>query len=349
MFCVLVSSVNLVLMANIVMLQKQGDELLRPITRPRPLKKMQAHSHYPMKNNISEQTKLSLGSWTSPHLVDCRKVAKTLAKEEETGMFMPIHCPSAICQHSQFLMNIHNPLKDSVSYTIYKEGCFECDHITKLLNALSKYPDSYLLDIGGNIGMWSLAAAAANHDTFTIEPFVLNYQRICKSVDKNAFHDRIHLLNIAATSQNTTFRIDVPNKNKGGGRVAAVTNTDDIDDEYIVKGVPIDDLNLPTDHPIVMKLDVEGHEFQALMGGLKFLQNADIRYAMTELRPTFQKDGQTFSSWKKIVGILASKGLQPYRIDYGNETKLNVKKLNEWRHVKHPSVRYFDVVWRRDD
>ena len=69
---------------------------------------------------------------------------------------------------------------------------------------------------------------------------------------------------------------------------------------------------------------------------------------MTELRLTFQRNGETYSSWKKTFGILTSKGLQPYRIDYGDETRLDVKRMPEWRHVKDPSVRYFNV-WRKDD
>lgn len=51
------------------------------------------------------------------------------------------------------------------------------------------------------------------------------------------FYDLIHLMNVAATSQNTTFRIDVPKKKKGGERVAAVDESTDsirMDDEFIV-------------------------------------------------------------------------------------------------------------------
>mmetsp|Transcript_27566 Transcript_27566/g.66338 ORF Transcript_27566/g.66338 Transcript_27566/m.66338 type:complete len:98 (-) Transcript_27566:129-422(-) len=97
-----------------------------------------------------------------------------------------------------------------------------------------------------------------------------------------------------------------------------------------------------------MKLDVEGHEFRALLGAREFLGRANIVYAMTELRPTFQADDETYRSWKEMFGILADKGLRPYRVDYDDETRLDVGKLHEWRHVKHPSVRYFDVIWRKE-
>ena len=36
-----------------------------------------------------------------------------------------------------------------------------------MLSALHVHPNSYFLDVLGNIGMWTLAAAAANHQSIT--------------------------------------------------------------------------------------------------------------------------------------------------------------------------------------
>lgn len=230
--------------------------------------------------------------------------------------------------------------------------------------------------------MWSLVVASTHRETYTIEPYVDNYSRICKSVDKNSYWDLVHLYGVAATDGEGDLRIEMAKRNYGGGRVMAALLSDaeeeeeDVDameeaeDEvegeeggsitttpkekgyHNIKGVPIDSLGLPTDddphRPVLLKLDVEGHELRALLGGMQFLQRANIVYAMTELRPTFHTDEDTFASWKKIMGILVSKGLVPYRVDYEEETKLDVIRLHEWRHVKHPQVRYFDVVWRKD-
>ena len=108
----------------------------------------------PMKNSIE--------AWRSPHLVDCKEMEAALTNEPETGVF------KQTLTEPSFLMNIHNPSNDGVSKIIFDEGCWECSHLKEMLKALSKYDDSYFLDIGGNIGMWSLTAAAANHQTFDI-------------------------------------------------------------------------------------------------------------------------------------------------------------------------------------
>jgi FkbM family methyltransferase len=272
----------------------------------------------------------------SPHLLDCNTIS--MDDPSDNGMFVTTKT------NPPFLMNIHNPKEDEVSNHVYDNGCWECSHIQGMLGALDKYSNSYFLDIGGNIGMWTLSAAAAKKQTFTIEPSPENFKRICKTVNKNAFHDRIHLMTIAATTKPETFRLNVPRGNKGGTSVTPVSEQDDLakDDVNVIKGFRIDSLNLPTDRPVVMKVDVEGHELQALLGAMSFLQSANIVYAMMELRPNLHMDG----GWKNIFDVLVSKGLEPSRLDNEGETKLDVNDLSQWKNQKHPKVRYYDVIWR---
>ncbi|KAL7535485.1 hypothetical protein ACHAWF_005180 [Thalassiosira exigua] len=293
--CAAVLSMNVFLMASIVALEnpRRGPgpgAMPGQSSRPARLRaEKDPREKSPEGTNPSSARLLPTSpSWTSPHLVDCRGAAARDATagggpDEDGGMYMPVRCPSRECRRTHFLMNIHSPVKDDVSRAIYKEGCFECDHLTRLLEVLARRPDAYLLDVGGNLGMWTLAAAAAGHRAIALEPFEANYRRLCRSVDRNAFHDRVSVLGVAATSGEATFRIDVPNRNKGGGRLEAVTlDAAGPGDEPTVTGIAIDSLHLPTDRLVVLKLDVEGHEIEALAGALEFLSGAEIIYAMTE-------------------------------------------------------------------
>lgn len=288
---------------------------------------------------VDENTKDIKSSWTSPHSVDCKQLLSELKEpNNDDGIFKYTNTSTP------FHMNIYNPSKDGVSKVIYETGCWECDHLKDMLAALSQYDKSYFLDIGGNIGMWSLTAAAAGYETYTIEALPANCKRFCKSVDRNDFYSTTNLMNIAATSEPETFKLSVPKGNIGGTRVIAV-DSNNTDGEEVVKGVPIDTLNLPMNRQVVMKLDVEGHELQALLGAMSYLKNTNIVYAMMELRPNLHQNNQ----WEEIFSILTSKGLKPYRLDYGEETLLDVNRLHEWKHFKHPIVRYYDVAWRLDN
>ena len=299
------------------------------------------------KNAIQTST----SAWTSSHRIDCQKMVKDLENEIDSGMFTEVNITTP-----PFLMNIHDPTKDQVSNEIYTKGCWECSHLKGMLKALSQYPNSYFLDIGGNIGMWTITAAMANHLTFTIEALSDNIERICKSIERNSLYNRTNLMHIAATSEPQTFRFNVPSGNIGGTSIIATTSTEnnitsppeketDHDDIKVVNGVTINSLNLPIDKPVVIKIDVEGHELQALLGAIDFLRDATIVYVMSELRSNLRSDAR----WNEIFDIFTTKGLKPYRINYEDETLLNVNDLTQWKHFKHPHVLYFDVAWRLDD
>ena len=202
--------------------------------------------------------------------------------------------------------------------------------------------------------MWTLEAAAANHQTLTLEPSRDNYERICETVNRNQFHDRIHLMTIAATSVPATFTLNVPRGNKGGTSVVAVeksttgTDTDSNGGIITIQGFPIDSLHLPLDRPVVMKVDVEGHELEALMGALEFLKSANMVHVAMELRPMTACSSEDQQKWKRVFDVLTSNdGLAPYRVDGNYDLfPLDPNDLSQWRHKKHPKVRYYDVVWK---
>jgi len=67
-------------------------------------------------------------------------------------------------------MSVHDPEKEVISMEIKKHGCFECNILRPLILALKNSKNASLIDIGGNIGMYSLHAASHGRNAIAFEP-----------------------------------------------------------------------------------------------------------------------------------------------------------------------------------
>jgi FkbM family methyltransferase len=249
-----------------------------------------------------------------------------------------------------FRMNVHPKGYDVLSDIIRSDPrhCWECEDLAMFEAALAKHTDPYFLDIGGNIGMYSLSMASAGYQTFTLEPFPANYHRICRTVLRNdGFQERVNLLNIAASDHHSTLEFRVASNNNMGS-VTAVGSSDGKSKEATIqaKAIPIDSLDvLPRDRPVAIKMDVEGAECLALTGATDFFANAQIVIVLIELRSLKWKSCKAASS---IVQSLSAQGLTPYQPGpNGTLVPMDPAAWRHWRHWKHPIVRYFDVIWKK--
>jgi FkbM family methyltransferase len=116
-------------------------------------------------------------------------------------------------------------------------------------------PGSMVLDVGANIGVYTLLAAKRGATVFAIEADPRNAAMLRHHVQLNAMAERVTIFEMAAS--------------EAAGTVDLVRNPANCGGSYVVPGtaVPsrtIDSLNLP---PIdVCKIDIEGHEEAALRG-----------------------------------------------------------------------------------
>ena len=183
--------------------------------------------------------------------------------------------------------------------------CFECDQVERMLKMLKKarseptssrpdgtgcrfaaatsYRAPLLVDVGGNIGMYSLAAAASCFEAVTFEPVPINAHKIITSARRNGFAGRLHVYTVGASDSFGAFDMGESTTNQGEAtHTAAKTSKSSLLGTGVAR-IPVgklDDMmpldSWPRTRPVYVKIDVEGGECRALRGMQKFLQGSTI-------------------------------------------------------------------------
>ncbi|XP_061992354.1 uncharacterized protein LOC133710325 [Rosa rugosa] len=135
-----------------------------------------------------------------------------------------------------------------------------------------------VVDVGGNVGIASFAAAVMGFRVFAFEPVLENLQRICDGIYLNRVRDLVTVFEAAASDRlgNITFhklvgRLDNSAVSATGAKLAFKSNEEIA---VQVRTVPLDDV-IPEFEPVlVLKIDVQGWEYHVLKGAKKLLSRA---------------------------------------------------------------------------
>ena len=135
------------------------------------------------------------------------------------------------------------------------------------------------LDVGANIGTYSILLAGKGLRGYAFEPIQSNYNATRINLILNGLDEKVKVFNVALGSHKhkAEFAFDV--LNTGASHRIGVELMENLGDkEEIIQSniVPLDDLmtelDIKKEDKIFMKIDVEGMEEEVLMGAGKFLQ-----------------------------------------------------------------------------
>ncbi|HLJ28094.1 MAG TPA: FkbM family methyltransferase [Candidatus Angelobacter sp.] len=128
-------------------------------------------------------------------------------------------------------------------------------------------PGCTVLDIGANIGFYTLLAAKRGARVFSVEADPLNVAMLRHHVEINGFSDRVTIFEMAATEREKAVLLCRHPFNMGESNIIQMGKP-----SGMIEGRTIDSLNLP---PIdICKIDIEGAEFMALMGMQRTLERS---------------------------------------------------------------------------
>jgi FkbM family methyltransferase len=119
-------------------------------------------------------------------------------------------------------------------------------------------PGCAVLDVGANIGIYTLLAAKRGARVFAVEADPANAAKLRHHLDMNDLGQQVTVFEMAAIDREGTVLLHRNPSNSGGSSLTVGVGT------VQVRGLTIDSLNLP---PIdLCKMDIEGAELGALIG-----------------------------------------------------------------------------------
>ena len=155
-----------------------------------------------------------------------------------------------------------------------------------------------ILDIGGNIGQFSISAAKVLSSTTRIDSFEPNPE-VYKYLEKNTRGiENINTYNYAIGSGKKLKLFYVPNKSAKGSIIRENATNEDEEVKEIEIQV-IQNVNKVTQHSNydLLKIDVEGYEYEAL----KNLEGVNFKYAFIEVSGPKREKNYFFSELANTI------------------------------------------------
>lgn len=164
----------------------------------------------------------------------------------------------------------------------HRPGFFEKNERRLFCAAINQ--GSVVLDVGANMGIYTLLAAKRGATVIAVEPDPRNLEMLRHHVRLNGFHRRVTIVPMAASDKDSTLTLFRSPGNSGHSNLFEGV------DPVMVPANTIDSLGLP---PIdVCKMDVEGAEMMALAGMQNVISRSpDMRLLVEYNEPLGQTNG----------------------------------------------------------
>jgi FkbM family methyltransferase len=167
--------------------------------------------------------------------------------------------------------------------------------------------NSVLVDIGANVGLFSLFAATKKHKVLALEPESLNFACLNLNIKDNDFDENITAFPISVNDEQKISYLNMSKEPKFGGSGSTFDRcTREVGDEFqpIYKqgsiSLKLDDiiksLNLTVNY---IKIDVDGNELKVVKGMTEILKNKTLKSICIEINPDFSEHREVIEILKK--------------------------------------------------
>lgn len=184
-------------------------------------------------------------------------------------------------------------------------GLHEYEDMALVLHALRK--DDLFVDVGANIGSYSMLGAASKAAVVAFEPIPATFAWLQKNVAVNGVADRVGVLNQGVGRGAGLLRFTA-----GLDTVNHVLAVDEFAEDALEVPVVTLDQALAGRSPNLIKIDVEGFETEVLAGAEQTLADPALMAVIMELNGSGARYGFDEDS---IHQSMLERGFQTYRYD----------------------------------
>ena len=231
-----------------------------------------------------------------------------------------------------------------MSRTFYVNATWEGALLEEVKSWLRASPDIGFIDIGANLGPYTLPIAAMGHRVVAVEPNIESVRRLHKAVALSNLGDRVTLLANAVSNQHLPTKLLRYHNNQAAvkSETTAKDPTYNFETDDFAKSIHLNDLLPFCNFSVaILKIDIVGFEHRALRRADILFDNVYIPYVQMEWYQVSRlgmnaEDDENFDMFMYMLHFFARRHYVP-RIPIQG-TKLSLKDWTDWP---------LDVVWTK--
>lgn len=202
----------------------------------------------------------------------------------------------------------HDPKQDRmISAFIHSYGTWEENFLNATGEALTSHPEMTFIDLGCNIGAYTLFVASLGVQVVSVDAFDKNLELLAESLEINSLKPNVTLVHNAISDKHENVTLEVVSNNVGGSYVKTLSNSQK-PTQNIVSTILLDDLiPLVKNTDVFIKMDIEGTELKALKAAKTLLHFLNVKFILMEwVLHRNKQDGL------EIIEIMTNNGFLPY-------------------------------------
>ncbi|GFR63154.1 hypothetical protein ElyMa_000148900 [Elysia marginata] len=203
-----------------------------------------------------------------------------------------------------------------VSGSLRMNQLWEEDLVLAMQRALQADPSMMLLDLGSNLGLYALFAAAMGRSVLAVEMLPTNVMMIQKSLTLSKLSGKVLIVNNALYRDHRTLQTRFMSQNIGGSRLNTSKVYENIDNSrpaVSVRTICLDDLSpLLKGKTVYMKIDIENSEHHALACANTFFTEVNVKIVQIEWLHRTPEESRLISDFMSHHGYALSKSALSY-------------------------------------